>query len=134
MTDNESPYGDDGRGESLIPAIAELLELRFGINSLIPDDGRLSLTFTKSFYRSLSLLAPSLPNCERNEAITLLSQLTSRFIGKLMVVDWGWPSSPMGSPRWMYLSFAVLEFVPGPIYASAEVEKRQVYTWITKTC
>jgi hypothetical protein len=68
------------------PAVAEALFKVFGVSSLIPDDGRLILAFTKAPYA----------HTYRHSAFIRIGRLEKASkglweVGSLQVVDWGWP-------------------------------------------
>lgn len=87
VVSNMSLYGENEAGEGARPPeIAELLPEAFGPASIIPDDARLCLTFSESFF-------PTAAPHTALRGIMLLSELTKRFldVADFQVVDWGWP-------------------------------------------
>jgi hypothetical protein len=68
------------------PQVIEKLVREFGATCSIPDDRRLPLVFSKSFFRSMPPESPL-------QLIDRLSQVTKQLqeFGKFQIVDWGWP-------------------------------------------
>ena len=87
VTDNSSytdePQIDNSAAQS---EVIENLVREFGVTCSIPDDGRLPLTFSKSFCLSL-------PPESALKLINRLSQHTKQLqhFGKFQIIDWGWP-------------------------------------------
>ncbi|KXX81511.1 Lon protease [Madurella mycetomatis] len=84
-------------GDDADPRIVDTLLREFGNACSIPDDGRLSLSLTKSFYSALPLDS-ALHSIgllqEANKAIR-----AERWTGTFTVVDWGWPSNSRWQPQ-----------------------------------
>ncbi len=84
-----SPYIDvPGPEGSLTPEIEQLLLDNFGPASGIPNDGRLELTFSKSFHSRI-------PRDFSFKLITALGSATEelrRVGGGIEIVDWAWPT------------------------------------------
>lgn len=75
----------DPQGPSL-GEVAELMGEVFGSASRIPDDGRVSLPISESFWFGIPLQSAL-------SGVPLLAGLTEQLknVGDLQVVDWGWP-------------------------------------------
>jgi hypothetical protein len=91
LVTNTSLYADGLTPEtSTASEIAEQLFNIFGHASLIPDDGRVLLGFTKSAY---SKFATAITGGGRLYPIDRAGRATEDLwkVGGLQVVDWGWP-------------------------------------------
>lgn len=80
-------YHDEHQNEAkaLPPEVIEELTKTFGVASSIPDDGRLPLVFSKSFF-------PNIPLQAALDAIRALGELTEELkVGNVGVIDWAGP-------------------------------------------
>jgi hypothetical protein len=82
-----SLYRDDDSAAITVPSkITDSLLYYIGPASCLPDDGRLPLTFSRSFFTSM-------PHDQAEEIIESVTKSTEKLQqeGNLTVVDWGWP-------------------------------------------